>query len=85
MTWDDSLELMQYEDIYFVSLSDATALTEDVFADERIVGADRLLVYCMRHDNAPAALEVLLNSCDNLTDCRKIRELLYCDLYELTY
>lgn len=84
MTWDDSLELMQYENLYFVSLSDEGTLTEEIFADQRIAEADRLLVYCMRHDNSEKALEVLLDSCEKLQKCEKIRELLYCDLYELT-
>ena len=84
MTWDDSLELMQYEDLYFVSLSDEASLTRECFADERIAQAERLLVYCMRHDNSQTALDILLESCENLNHCEKIRELLYCDLYELT-
>ena len=83
MTWDDSLELMQYDNLYFVSLSDEEALKNVDFSDARIAGADRLLVYCMRNENSQTALEVLMDSCEKLEQCELIRELLYCDLYEL--
>lgn len=84
MTWDDSLELMQYDELYFKNLNDAETLIPESFADERITKADRLLVYCMRHDNGQKALQVLTDSCKKLNRCDKMRELLYCDLYELT-
>ena len=83
MTWDDSLELMQYDNLYFVSLSDEEALKTVDFSDARIADADRLLVYCMRHDNSQTALEVLLDHCTKLEQYELTRELLYCDLYEL--
>ena len=74
---------MQYDNLYFVSLSDAESLKNADFSDARIADADRLLVYCMRNDNSRTALEVLMDNCPQLEQCELVRELLYCDLYEL--
>lgn len=83
MIWDDSLELMQYDRIYFVNLADTSAIT-----DPELQNAGRVLVYCARSDSAPAALEAVkktLASEEKNSVCAvKLRELLYCDLYELT-
>lgn len=84
MPWDDALELMQYDNLYFVSLADAETMAQKDFSDARIAQADRILVYSMRHDDSQKALELLLDACGSVKQCEKIRELLYCDLYELT-
>lgn len=79
MIWDDSLELMQYDEIYFVNMADASPISDD-----RLAAADRALVYVARGDNSQAALEAVRNVMPGNVQVRKLRELLYCDLYELT-
>lgn len=77
MIWDDSLELMQYDRIYFVNMADVSPLT-----DAELCSADRVLVYVARGDNAGQAVEAV--SAGAGSEVRKVRELLYCDLYEVT-
>lgn len=79
MIWDDSLELMQYDQIYFVSLADLSPLE-----DERLAGAERVLVYAARTDASEAALKAAAAGMEQPVKVEKIRELLYCDLYEMT-
>ena len=78
MIWDDSLELMQYDEIYFADLADTSSIE-----DERIASADRVLVYAARSDSADAALETVERAMGGEVVTEKIRELLYCDLYEM--
>lgn len=78
MIWDDSLELMQYDEIYFASLADLSTVS-----DERIESAPRVLVYAARSDDSDAALEAVAEGMGKEVRTRKVRELLYCDLYEL--
>lgn len=78
MIWDDSLELMQYDQIYFVNLADTSALEAEWLAQE-----DRVLVYAARTDTSAAALETAAAGMGRQVEMKKIRELLYCDLYEI--
>lgn len=78
MVWDDSLELMQYDEVYFASLADTSPLE-----DERLAGADRALVYVARTEASEAALEAAAAGMEKPVKIEKIRELLYCDFYEM--
>ena len=78
MIWDDSLELMQYDQIYFVNLADTSPLEAEWLAQE-----DRVLVYAARTDTSAAALETAAAGMGRPVEMKKIRELLYCDLYEI--
>ena len=78
MIWDDSLELMQYDRIYFVNLADTSALEAEWLAQE-----DRVFVYAARTDTSAAALETAAAGMGRPVEMKKIRELLYCDLYEI--
>lgn len=75
MIWDDSLELMQYDQIYFVNMADVSPLTDD-----RIAGAEKVLVYVARGGNAGQAPRAVKGD----GEISRVRELLYCDLYEVT-
>lgn len=79
MIWDDSLELMQYDQIYFVNMADTAPI-----ADQRLKKADRALVYIARGDNSGAALKAAEAAFADGAEVTKLRELLYCDLYEIT-
>lgn len=79
MIWDDSLELMQYDRIYFVNMADVSPVTEP-----GLQAADRALVYVARGDNSQAALEAVEAAFSEGVEVKLVRELLYCDLYELT-
>jgi len=78
MIWDDSEELMQYEQIYFASGSH-----DGVVSDERLIAADTVYVYKMRGDAQDAMFEQLVTANGGFDEITLIRELLYCDLYEL--
>lgn len=78
MIWDESEELMQYEQIYFVSSEN-----EEVFADERLTTEDTIYVYVMRGEEGQRVLEELEKVNGGFSQKRMIRELLYCDLYQL--
>lgn len=76
MIWDESEELMQYENIYFVSLANETPL-EDIILSE----AKDIYVYASRMEQAETIMEDLIEKNPDLDTKEKIRELLYCDLY----
>ena len=78
MIWDESEELMQYEQIYFVN-----STQEDVVSDERLSRTDHVYVYKMRGEEADAVLEEIVEENGGFEEINLIRELLYCDLYEL--
>lgn len=78
MIWDESEELMQYEQIYFVS-----SMQEDVVSDERLSRTDHVYVYKMRGEEADAVFEEIVEENGGFEEINLIRELLYCDLYEL--
>ena len=79
MIWDETEELMQYEQIYFVS-----SAQENVISDERLSQTDHVYVYKMRGEEADAVFEKLVEANGGFEEITLIRELLYCDLYELT-
>ncbi|MBQ3104234.1 MAG: hypothetical protein IJC59_00005, partial [Lachnospiraceae bacterium] len=76
MIWDESEELMQYEEIYFVSLADTSPIE-----DKALVEAERIYVYTSRLPEAEDIIKQLQEKHPQLQECKKIRELLYCDLY----
>jgi len=78
MIWDESEELMQYEQIYFVSSE-----KEELSADERLLGEDTVYVYAMRSKACEQMMQSLITENGDFSDVTMIRELLYCDLYEL--
>ena len=78
MIWDESEEMMQYDEIYFISLADESAIT-----DSTILESDEIYVYASRMDAAESIMESLINDNSKLENAEKIRELLYCDLYYL--
>lgn len=78
MIWDDSLELMQYDKIYFVNMADLSPLE-----DEEISAADRIFVYTARNENAGEALRAAGACMGAGGETELLRELLYCDLYEI--
>lgn len=77
MIWDDSEELMQYEQIYFVSGG-----KENIEADERLSSEDTVYVYKMRSEACDTTFEQLITANGGFDEITLIRELLYCDLYE---
>ena len=78
MIWDESEELMQYDRIYFASLTDETPLE-----DEELLKADEIYVYTSRMDQAEVLLNDLVEKNPRLENKDMIRKLLYCDLYRL--
>ncbi len=78
MIWDESEELMQYDRIYFIS-SDHDTVT----ADEQLSKANGIYVYKMRGEQADKVFEQLVKENGGFQNIKLIRELLYCDLYEL--
>ena len=78
MIWDESLELMQYDEIYFVNKSDLSPIE-----DENLAEAERALVYVMRGEDQGAALEIARCAVGEDAQVNILRELLYCDLYEI--
>lgn len=78
MIWDEAEELMQYENIYFVSLANDAPLE-----DTRLLNAGEVYVYTSRMEQAESIMEDLMKKNPDLNTKVKIRELLYCDLYYL--
>lgn len=78
MIWDEAEELMQYEQIYFVNMADTSPIT-----DERMLREKEILVYTSRRQEAEEMMGELIKNNPNLQKKEKIRELLYCDLYQL--
>ena len=78
MIWDEAEELMQYEQIYFVSLADISPVTDEVLLKE-----EEIYVYASRREEAESMMEHLVQENPRWETKEKIRELLYCDLYHL--
>ena len=78
MIWDESGELMQYDKIYFVS-----STQENVTADTELSETSHMYVYKMRGEEADAVFEKLMEENGGFKNVKLIRELLYCDLYEV--
>ena len=79
MIWDESEELMQYDRIYFASLTEEIPLQ-----DEELQLADEIYVYTSRMDQAEMLMNDLIESNPKLENKEMIRELLYFDLYRLS-
>ncbi len=78
MVWDDSLELMQYDRIYFVNMQDVSPIEDRVLQN-----ADRVLVYAARGKHSAQALACAQEAVGEGAALKPVRELLYCDLYEV--
>lgn len=78
MIWDESEELMQYEQIYFVSSEHGNVEPDAVLTD-----ADHVYVYKMRGEASDEMLEKIAEVNGGFSETVLVRELLYCDLYEL--
>ena len=78
MIWDESGELMQYEEIYFVSSEHET-----VEPDVRLSQEDVVYVYAMRGESGYHTMQSLAEENGGFNEPKLIRELLYCDLYKL--
>ncbi len=78
MIWDDSLELMQYDRIYFVNMQDVSPIDEEI-----LKRADRVLVYAARGEHSAQALACAQAAVGEGAAVSPLRELLYCDLYEV--
>lgn len=78
MIWDESEELMQYDQIYFVSSENET-----IIADERLSSEEAIYAYVMRGEAPERVLEALMTKNGSFSDVEMVRELLYCDLYKL--
>ena len=78
MIWDESEELMQYEQIYF-----ASSENEEFLPDERLSAEDTVYAYVMRGDAGQRTLQELEAVNGGFSKKEIVRELLYCDLYKL--
>ncbi len=78
MIWDDSMELMQYERIFFVSMDG-----EEKITDTDITGASHMYVYTVRGDAAMDRLNDIMEADGNDHNAEKVRELQYVDIYEI--
>ena len=78
MIWDEAEELMQYDKIYFASLTEEIPLE-----DEELFGASEVYVYTSRMEQAEVLMNDLIQRNPQLDTMEKRRELLYCDLYLL--
>ena len=78
MIWDESEELMQYEQIYFVSSEHGNVEPDAVLTD-----AGHVYVYKMRGEASDEMLEKIAEVNGGFSETVLVRELLYCDLYEL--
>ena len=79
MIWNDSSELMQYEQIYFVDMNNT-----EVISDNILQASDHIYVYTCRCDNSETIMQSLIENSESLTDYSKVEERLYVDIYELT-
>lgn len=78
MIWNDSLELMNYNDIFFMNYLD-----EEDITDERLKNSSSMYVYACRADQSEKLIQKLIDADDNLNAYEKVSERLYVDIYEL--
>lgn len=78
MVWDDSKELMQYNQIFFISIDNA-----DEIADDLIKSCDNMYVYACRGDKSEEIMGRLIETNNNISIKEKCSERLYADIYEL--
>lgn len=76
MIWNDSAELMQYDNIYFVSM-----LNTDSIVDEKLLNADTVYVYTCRCDEAGQIMNSIVEGNDRLSAVELDRQRLYADIY----
>ena len=78
MIWDDSMELMQYDKIYFISGDNEYGIT-----DTDVINSNHIYAYSTRSDSAEGILDKLTENDNNVDSMTKIRELQYADIYEI--
>ena len=78
MIWDEAEELMQYDRIYFINLRNEEAINTKSFQEQ-----EEIYVYTSRMEEAQEIMDLLIAENPFLERKKKIRELLYCDLYRL--
>ena len=78
MIWNDSSELMEYKDIYFIPYT-----SEEDINDERLINSSSVFVYCCRTDESVELIKKMVEADDNLNEYEKVAERLYVDVYEL--
>lgn len=77
MIWDDSIELMKYDRIFFIDMNNA----EDI-ADSDVKNADHMYVFSVRSEQAAERLNSIVSE-NGYTSSKVVRELKYVDVYEL--
>ena len=77
MIWDDSIELMKYDRIFFIDMNN-----EDEITDSDVRNADRLYVFSVRSDKAAERINSIVEA-NGYSSSRVVRELKYVDVYEL--
>ena len=78
MVWNDSMELMQYDRIFFLSMDN-----EEQISDRDIAGADELYVYAVRGEDAMKRIDELADSKGRQRSVEKVRELQYVDIFKI--
>ena len=83
--WDSSNELLVYDEVYFLeeNKGDMTLEERIRMLDERIRGADQLVLYVSTVGDAEACLADMLSACPYLSECRLLQEDTYCRMYLL--
>lgn len=78
MVWNDSLELMNYKDIFFMNY-----LSKDDIKDERLLNSTSMYVYACRADESQKLIQKLVDADENFNEYEKVEERTYVDIYEL--
>ncbi len=78
MIWDDSLELMQYDRIFFVNMDG-----EDKIEDNDVTEASHMYIYTVRGDRAMDRMDDIIKANESVHSAEKVRELQYVDIYEI--
>ncbi|MBQ0027101.1 MAG: hypothetical protein KBS96_00720 [Lachnospiraceae bacterium] len=77
MIWDDAMELMNYDRIFFIDMNN-----EEKITDADVMGADHLYVFSVRSEQAAQRLNEIVAD-KNMTSSSVVRNLKYVDVYEL--
>ena len=78
MVWNDSSELMEYKNIYFIDANDTDPVDEQI-----ITQMNEIYVYSCRSENTDAIIQNVINANDNLNAYEKVSERLLIDIYKL--
>lgn len=78
MIWNDALELMEYDQIYFIARDNS-----DEIEDAIINNSKSVIVYTCRSDESEVLMQRIIDSNDNVNSAELISERLYIDIYEL--